>query len=258
MSLVPAYNTPAEALAAGDLDALFAINRAKYGGFTMEATDPAPPVDPPADPPADPATDPDDDPDENDPRVKRANRQAQQYRTQLRETEQALAAVKAAQEENAGVLQALRAALTGEAGDKGDDPATVLAALQPEAENLRTQNAQLQAELLVHSIAADHDGNPVALLDSRSFTQALHKLDASAADYRDQVAEAIKDAASKNANLRNTSGQGPARGGAPGAGTGSPLPPGAVTQEQFDAMGYQAKAELFQKNPDLYRRLAGS
>ena len=210
-------------------------------------TDPTPdPVTDPANPPADPPADPDPADDGKDPRVTRANAEAAKYRTQLRETQQALS-------EQGKTLQALAAVFNP---DGGDDPDP--AALTGQVEQLTTRTAQLEAELLVHSIAGDNGGNPVALLDSRTFATTLHGLDPAADDYRDQVAAAITDAVSKNANLSTGAGQGPGRGGAAGAGQGAAQPDGAVTQEQFDAMGYDQRAELYSTNPALYRRLAGT
>lgn len=212
------------------------------------ATDPATPPADPATPPATdpPAADPAPEGETEDARVKRANAQAAQYRTQLRAQEAEVAGLK-------DTLAKLAAVFNPEAGTGTPDPA----ALTGQVENLTTEAAQLKAELLVHTLAGDNGANPVALLDSRTFTTALHGLDAGAADYRDQVAAAIKDAVSKNATLA-TAGQGPSRGGAPGAGTGAEQPAGSVTQEQFNAMGYAQRAELFNNNPELYRRLAGT
>jgi hypothetical protein len=182
----------------------------------------------------------------NDPRVKRANAQAAAERVKRREVEQQLAA-------QGETLAKLAAVFNPESTT--EDPAQQLANITTEAESLRTETAQLRAELLVHTIAGDNGGNPVALLDSRTFTNKLHGLDPSADEYPAQVAEAIKDAVSKNASLSQTAGQGPSRGGAPGAGQGAAQPDGAVTQEQFNGMSYADRAQLFQTNPDLYRRL---
>ena len=123
-------------------------------------------------------------------------------------------------------------------------------------ESLRTELTSARAELAVHTLAADNGANPNALLDSRSFLNALQALDASADDYRDRVAIAIKDAVQSNANLSAT-GPAPAKGGAPGAGQGSAAV-GGVTQEQFDAMGLAQRNELYRTDPDTYRRLADS
>lgn len=214
-------------------------------------TDPATPPTPPA-PPADPAPDPVDPPegDETDPRVKRANEQAAAARIALRDTKAELEAKLAEQ----GAILAKLAGVFNPQADPTADPAQVAAAAAAEAEKARAELAQSKAELLVHTIAGTNGGNPVALLDSRKFADTLHALDVSAPDYPDQVAAAIKAAVAANANLA-AAGQGPSRGGAPGAGQG-PAAPGAVTQEQFDAMGVTQRNELFRSNPDLYRRLA--
>lgn len=187
--------------------------------------------------------------DESDPRVKRANAQAAKYRTDLRTAQTQL-------DEQGKTLAALAAVFNP--GSTETDPAAQLANITTEAEGLRSTVTQLHAELLVHNLSGDHDANASALLDSRNFTTALHGLDPTADDYRDQVAAAIKAAVAANANLRATAGQGPSRGGAAGAGQGAAQPAGAVTQEQFNGMAYADRAELFRTNPDLYRRLAGT
>lgn len=258
--LNPGYSPSPETLAAleaGDVEALLAASRARFGGFLRmeEGSDGG---DAGADAGADSgddagadagdtgdAADAGADSGAEDSRVKRANAEAARYRTALRAQETEVASLKETLSKLAAVFSP---------GADEPDPA----ALTGQVETLTGRAAQLEAELLVHTIAGTNGGNPVALLDSRTFTNALHKLDASADDYADQVATAIKEAVSKNANLSSGAGQGPARGGASGAGQGSAEPSGAVTQEQFDAMGYPERAALFNTNPDLYRRLAGS
>ena len=215
------------------------------------ATDPATPPAPPADPATPPVVDPPADPDptdDSDPRVKRANAQAAQYRVQLRAQETKVAELE-------GTLAKLAAALNP--GATETDPAQQAATATAEAERVRTEAAQLKAELQVHNLAAEAGANAVKLLDSRRFTDKLHGLDPAADDYTDQVSAAIKDAVSKDATL-SAAGQVPSRGGASGAGQGPAQPAGAVTQEQFNAMDYDARAELYRTNPDLYRRLAGT
>lgn len=182
-----------------------------------------------------------------DARVKRANAEAAKYRTALRAQEQEVAGLK-------DTLAKLAAVFNPEAGGNEPDPA----ALTGQVEQLTTRTAQLEAELLVHTIAGENGGNPVALLDSRNFADKLHALDATADDYTALVAQAIKDAVSKNASLSVGAGQAPGRGGAPGAGQGPAQPAGAVTQEQFDAMGLSQRNDLYRTNPDLYRRLAAN
>jgi len=229
-----------------------AKRREQFAGWTMELdpADPgADPVDPPAADPADPPADPADDPaDESDPRVKRANAQAAKYRTDLRTAQTELA-------EQGKTLAALAAVFNP--GSTETDPVAQLEQITTEATGLRDENAQLRSELLVFQLAGDHNANPTALLDSRAFANTLHGLDPAAEDYRTQVADAIKAAVAGNATLQ-TAGQGPSRGGAAGAGQGAAQPAGAVTQEQFDGMGYADRSDLFRTNPDLYRRLAGT
>ena len=112
-----------------------------------------------------------------------------------------------------------------------------------------------RAALLVHELAPEANGNPVALLDSRRFTDTLRGLDPTGDTYRDQVAQAIKDAVEANTTLRTPS-QGPGRGGADAAGGAEQN--GETTPEQFRAMSYAERTALFQKNPTLYRRLASA
>lgn len=200
--------------------------------------DPANPTDPPAGP-ADPA-------ETEDARVKRANSEAAKYRTERNALQQQL-------EEQGKTLAALAAVFNP--GSEAD-PAEQLSNITTEAETLRGRTAQLEAELLVHNLAGTNGANPSALLDSRAFVTKLHGLDPAAADYAEQVTAAIKDALAKNTSLA-ASAPAPSRGGAPGAGQGSEQPAGAVTAEEFAAMSYKDRAQLFRTNPDLYRRLAG-
>lgn len=227
-----------------------ARNRAQFAGWTMEgdpATDPASdpdpaepnPGNPPADPPADPA-----EPDN------RPERQAARYRTERNALQQQL---QEAQQAQADMLANIAKAL-GLAPDESADPAAQVSDLTSQVQTLTTEVDQLRAELMVHNLAGDLSANPSALLDSRAFTNALHALDAGAEDYRDQVVAAIKDAVASNTSLRAA---GPRRGGTPSAGGGTPED-GAVTAEQFAGMSYREKVALYNNNPDLYRRLAGS
>ena len=189
-----------------------------------------------------------------DARVTRANRQAAQYRTQLRQTEQQVTQLQADLAAQGTTLQQLAAVFNPDA-NPGTDPAEAVQTITAEAESLRTELATARAELAVHNLAADNGANPNALLDSRAFLNTLQALDASADDYQEQVADAIRTAVASNANL-SASGPAPARGGAPGAGQGSANT--GVTQEQFDAMGLAQRNELFRTDPDTYRRLADS
>ncbi|WP_190061239.1 hypothetical protein, partial [Streptomyces echinoruber] len=99
--------------------------------------------------------------------------------------------------------------------------------------------------------AAPSAGADVArLLDSASFNTAVAQIDP--ADTA-AITEAIKNAVTAQPWLAAVP-QTPAKGGADFSSTG----PGAITPEQFAAMSYAERAELFQTDPDTYRRLAGS
>lgn len=137
-----------------------------------------------------------------DARIKRANKQAAKYRTDLRETQKQLAAATA-------VLDRLKGAIGGE---DDEDPAEKITKATEKVANLEAERNALATELLVTRLAPKHKGNAEALLDSRTFTKTLAGLDPTDDDYSDQVAEAIKDAVSKNAAYRAT-GQGSGKGG---------------------------------------------
>lgn len=175
-------------------------------GDDPDANDPDPENDDPDnDPDNDPDADPDNDPDNDDPdedaRVKRANKQAAKYRTDLRKTQDQLTAATT-------LLDRLKKAVGGE---DDDDPTAKVTAATEKVATLEAETAALQAELLVTKLAPKHKANAEALLDSQKFTKALAGLDPADDDYDDQVAEAIKDAVKKNAAYR--AGQGSAKGG---------------------------------------------
>lgn len=228
-------------------------------GTTDPATPPADPATPPADPATPPAGDPPADPAGDgaaDPRVTRANSEAARYRTERNALQTQVQEAQAAQQT---MLDNIAKAL-GFKADEAADPAAQVGTLTGQVETLTNRAVQLEAELLVHTLAADPAtaANPVKLLDSRSFTTALYGLDPSADDYRTKVADAIKTAVENDANLKAGGGQvPPSRGGAPEAGQGAGDEAGAVTQEQFDAMSYGEKANLHRTNPALYARLSG-
>ncbi|MFL3869246.1 hypothetical protein LT966_21845 [Streptomyces griseobrunneus] len=60
---------------------------------------------------------------------------------------------------------------------------------------------QTQVELAVYKTAARHGGDPDALLDSRSFANAISKLDPTAADFNEKVGQAVKTAVDSNKKL---------------------------------------------------------
>ncbi|MFH8793845.1 hypothetical protein [Streptomyces sp. NPDC017941] len=99
--------------------------------------------------------------------------------------------------------------------------------------------------------AAPTVGADVArLLDSASFTAAVAQLDPTDTA---AVTEAIKNAVAAQPYLAAVPQTAP-KGGADFSDPG----PGAVTAEQFAAMPYAERAELYQTDPETYRRLAGS
>ncbi|MCX4672400.1 hypothetical protein OG453_38070 [Streptomyces sp. NBC_01381] len=97
--------------------------------------------------------------------------------------------------------------------------------------------------------AAPTAGADIArLLDSASFTAAVAQIDP--ADTT-AVADAIKNAVTAQPWLAAVP-QTPAKSGADFSDPG----PGAFTAEQFGAMSYAERADLFQSDPETYRRLA--
>lgn len=151
---------------------------------------------------------------DEDARIQRANRQAANYRGQLREQQKANEATKSELDGMKAVLDGLRKALDPNAKDDAD-PAEQVSTLTTQLTTLTDTNAALAASLVVHNLCADPSkglgANPVALLDSQSFAKTLAGLDPAAEGYDDEVAKAIKDAVAKNAAFK--SGQGSGRGG---------------------------------------------
>lgn len=70
-----------------------------------------------------------------------------------------------------------------------------------ETKESRAQARQTAVELAVYKTAGRHGGDPDALLDSRSFANAIAKLDPSAADFDEQVGKAVKAAVDGNKKL---------------------------------------------------------
>lgn len=65
----------------------------------------------------------------------------------------------------------------------------------------RDQARQTAVELAVYKSAAQHGGDPDALLDSRGFAQAIAKLDPAAADFGEAIGKAVKQAVDANPKL---------------------------------------------------------
>ncbi|MEU3432363.1 hypothetical protein [Streptomyces sp. NPDC006863] len=82
-----------------------------------------------------------------------------------------------------------------------EDLAKQLEESRGETKESRAQARQTQVELAVYKTAQKHGGDPDALLDSRSFANAIEKLDPSAADFDEQVGKAVKTAVDSNKKL---------------------------------------------------------
>lgn len=136
------------------------------------------------------------------------------------------------------------------------DPAQAGQEATPEqlAEQLRTSQAEARqkaVELAVYRTAQDAGADPDALLDSRHFATAVADLDPADTD---AIKAAITTAVDANPRLAAPStAPAPPRGGGEFGGP----PTNGVTPQQFAAMGYAERAELYQSDPDAYRRLAG-
>lgn len=74
--------------------------------------------------------------------------------------------------------------------------------LTKELTSAQEQHRATQVELAVFRRAAEYEGDPDALLDSRSFLKKVHGLDPSSGDFQEQVATAIRDAVTANPKLK--------------------------------------------------------
>lgn len=79
----------------------------------------------------------------------------------------------------------------------------------PTAEQLTAQVTEAQqaarqsaVELAVYKAASPHQGDPLALLDSRAFLAKVADLDPAAADFQTKVSDAIKTAVTENPKLK--------------------------------------------------------
>lgn len=187
----------------------------------------------------DKATEDGEDSDTEDKRVQKANREAQRYRTELRDLQ---AKVKGTDD----LLSRLTKALTGDDGGKNTATPEQLAA---QAEKASKDLAAAQRELAVFKAAHGAGANPAALLDSRSFVDSLADVDATDTD---AITKAIKDAVKRNPSYRST--QGSASGGGeidPGKAEGNAGP----TKDEFNKMTYAERVALKNSNPSAYSRL---
>ncbi|WP_107470848.1 hypothetical protein, partial [Streptomyces sp. ERV7] len=153
---------------------------------------------------------------------------------------------KAADEARSQLAQDIGRALGIIPDGQEADPAQLTAQLTAS----QAQARQTAVELAVYRHAAAAGGDADALLDSRTFAASLAEVDPSDSA---AVQGAITAAITTNPKLA-AAPVGPARSGAEFSGG----PSGGVTAQQFAGMDYAARAELFQTDPDTYRRLAGT
>ncbi|MFI5739184.1 hypothetical protein ACIA9I_12515 [Streptomyces anulatus] len=186
---------------------------------TQPATPPAPPAAPTPPEPAAPTTptEPVSEPKPNEPKAKapkfdgdfdpeRAMRAIESLRTEVDEQKQKRAEDKqrAADEQTAFMKKV--AAAFGLETDEAKPPtpeelAQQLDEARGETKESRAQARQTQVELAVYKTAGKYGGDPDALLDSRSFANAISKLDPTAADFDEQVGKAVKTAVDTNSKL---------------------------------------------------------
>ncbi|MEU3712912.1 hypothetical protein [Streptomyces catenulae] len=154
----------------------------------------------------------------------------------------------AADEARAELAQQIGRALGLVQDDAPPDPAALTQQLATEQQHAR----QTAVELAVFRTARDAGGDPDALLDSRAFAAALADVDPTDTA---AVRAAVEAAVAANPKLAAQRAPGPSRAGAEFSGP----PSEGVTAQQFAAMDYARRAELYQSDPDTYRRLsAGS
>ncbi|MBG0560720.1 hypothetical protein [Actinoplanes aureus] len=139
---------------------------------------------------------------------------------------------KASDDRLAAVLKA-----AGLTADGKTDPAEQLKAAAAERDKATAKARETAIELAVYKSAGKAGADPDAILDSRGFLNSVAELDPDAADFRDKVTAAIKDAVKANPKLAATDPgiKGAVRQGADhsGAGAGTKTKPkglaGAVT-----------------------------
>lgn len=203
--------TPAPATSANDP----VTDPGNQPATSPEPTAPAPTPPEPAAPTT--PTEPVSEPKPNEPKAKapkfegdfdpeRAMRAIESLRTEVDEQKQKRAEDKqrAADEQTAFMKKV--AAAFGLETDEAKPPtpeelAQQLDEARGETKESRAQARQTQVELAVYKTAGKHGGDPDALLDSRSFANAISKLDPTAADFDERVGKAVKTAVDTNSKL---------------------------------------------------------
>lgn len=129
----------------------------------------------------------------------KANNEAANYRTQLRQ----------AQQSQQDTLDAIANAI-GAKEDDSKDPEKLTQQLT--SEQGRSRDAMVR--LALHENTDTHGGDPKALSDSRSFLAKVGELDTTADDFQTKVVEAAKTAVQSNPKLGAASQAQPPRSGA--------------------------------------------
>ncbi|BCJ64141.1 hypothetical protein [Polymorphospora rubra] len=185
------------------------------------------------------------------PWAQKALRDARTDAGKARTEAKAQAATEAAEQARNELAQKIGKAL-GLVKD-GDTEQPDPAQLTQQLTKMADTNRDLAVELAIWKSAKKAGANPQALTDSRSFMATASKLDPTADDFSAKLRDAVKKAIDDNPQYREA-GQAPARSG--GEFTGGPGGD-AVTPEQFKRMSAAQRNDLFQKDPALYRKLAG-
>ncbi len=154
---------------------------------------------------------------------------------------------KAAQEAVEGAAKTMAVALgLIDATDDAPDPAVLTQQIKAEQEKAKFA----ERKLAVFQNAGD--GDPARLLDSTSFLASIADVDPTDAE---AIKAAIKQATTDNPWLKASPTQAVGKGGTQmSGGTGE----GAITQEQFDRMDYNQRAELYTKDPARYSQLSAA
>ncbi|MFS4103767.1 hypothetical protein [Streptomyces sp. PD-S100-1] len=116
------------------------------------------------------------------------------------------AAEKKSQEEQAAFMKRVAAAFGIETDEQKpptlEELAKQLEESRGETKASRDETRQTRVELAVYKSAVKHGADPDALLDSRTFAQAVSKLDPTVSDFNAQVEKAITDAVAANSKLK--------------------------------------------------------
>lgn len=169
--------------------------------------------------------------------IRELRRENGNYRTAKKAAEET--AATAGDEAKQSLIQDLGKALgLIDDGDQGNDA--------PTTEDLTRQISETQdahratrVELAVYRNASEHEADPDALLDSRSFLQEVADLDPDDREFSSKIGSAIKAAAEKNPKLK-LAGQAPGRSGGQVNGGGSTVEetPGSLASRIRKARNY--------------------